>query len=132
MELVAGVVRPLDWKEGEKLPVVYNVHGFGGSHRSAWGMGPSLQKAEQTGDMPRMLYVFLNAQCPLGHHVFADSANNGPWGTALVAEFLPALEKEFRAGGAPSTRFLTGHSSGGTVRQSLRLAPQECAGICPD
>jgi len=101
MELVAGVVRPLDWKEGEKLPVAYNVHGFGGSHRSAWGMGASLQKAEQSGDMPRMLYVFLNAQCERGHHEFADSVNNGPCGRALTTEFIPALEKKFGSVGEP-------------------------------
>ena len=59
-----------------------------------------------------MIYVFLNARCALGHHEFADSVNNGPWGEALTTEFIPALEKEFGAFGAPRGRFLTGHSSG--------------------
>jgi S-formylglutathione hydrolase FrmB len=49
----------------------------------------------------------------MGHHVFADSVNNGPWGSALVKEFIPHLEKQFRMDAKPSGRFLTGHSSGG-------------------
>jgi hypothetical protein len=60
-----------------------------------------------------MLYVVLDPSCRHGHHVFADSANNGPCGRALVEEFIPALEKRFRAVGKPQGRFVTGHSSGG-------------------
>jgi S-formylglutathione hydrolase FrmB len=108
----AGVVLPPDRKAGEALPVCYSIHGFGGSHRGAWRRGPELIEQMRSG-YPRMLYVFLNASCPLGHHEFADSVNNGPWGTALVTEFAPALEAEFAAGGAPTRRYLTGHSSGG-------------------
>ena len=67
----------------------------------------------KAGSTPQMLYVFLNAQFPLGHHEFADSVNNGPWGTALTTEFIPALEKHFGAAATPNGRFLTGHSSGG-------------------
>jgi hypothetical protein len=51
---------------------------------------------------PRMLHVFLNAKCALGHHEFADSVNNGPWGAALTREFIPALEAKFHAFGAPA------------------------------
>ena len=31
---------------------------------------------------------------------FADSANNGPVGTALVDELIPQLEKKYRGSGA--------------------------------
>lgn len=109
----AGVVVPADLREDERLPVVFNIHGFGGSHRSAMRQAPNLVEGMQKGTTPRMLYVFLDASCPLGHHEFADSVNNGPWGTALVTEFVPALEQRFHAFGAPAGRFLTGHSSGG-------------------
>jgi hypothetical protein len=57
--------------------------------------------------------VFLDASFPTGHHVFADSLNNGPWGKALTEEFIPYLEKTFRLIPKTSARFLTGHSSGG-------------------
>lgn len=130
MFMEAGVVRPLDWKAGERLPVVYNVHGFGGSHCIAWNEGPHLQEQMKTGQAPRMIYVFLNAQFEWGHHVFADSKNNGPWGRALTTEFIPALEKRFGALGDPSGRFLTGHSSGGWSVLWLQVSYPDFFGGC--
>jgi S-formylglutathione hydrolase FrmB len=73
--------------------------------------------------------VVLDPSCPLGHHVFADSANNGPWGTALVEEFLPELDRTFRTLADPDSRFLTGHSSGGWSSLWLQVAyPQSFGG----
>jgi hypothetical protein len=60
-----------------------------------------------------MLYVVLDPSCRHGHHVFADSDNNGPVGQALIAELIPHIEKTYRGVGSPGARFLTGHSSGG-------------------
>jgi S-formylglutathione hydrolase FrmB len=54
--------------------------------------------------------VILDGNCALGHSVYANSDNNGPWSDALITEFIPVLEKKFRANGA---RLLMGHSSGG-------------------
>lgn len=114
MFVEAGVVEPPDFDVAkERLPVCYSIHGFGGSHRSAWRAADSLRKQIAEEKRPRMLYVFLNAQFPLGHHEFADSVNNGPWGSALTDEFIPALEAKYGAVGKPEGRFLTGHSSGG-------------------
>jgi len=48
-----------------------------------------------------------------GHDEFVDSATNGPWGTALTTELMPAIEAKYRAIGTPATRFVAGHSSGG-------------------
>jgi S-formylglutathione hydrolase FrmB len=112
IKMQAGVVIPSDHKPDEKLPVCYSIHGFGGSHLGAQRNGPRLVEQMRNG-YPRMLYVFLNAACPLGHHEFADSVNNGPWGKALTEELVPALERSFHAGGSAGARFLTGHSSGG-------------------
>ena len=60
-----------------------------------------------------MIHVVLDPNCHHGHHVFADSANNGPYGKALIEELIPAIEKRFRAIPRPAARLLTGHSSGG-------------------
>jgi hypothetical protein len=98
----------------EKLPVMLHVHGFGGTHRlSGARFWKQLRAGFADGSTPRMLYVFLDASFRTGHHVFADSANNGPWGAALTEEFVPALENKYAKTGAPHGRFLTGHSSGG-------------------
>lgn len=96
-----------------KYPTVYHVHGFGGSYRNGWRQGPGIVENESKGTEPKMIHVFLDGSCPMGHHEFADSANNGPWGRALTSEFLPFLESKFRMDAVPRGRLLTGHSSGG-------------------
>jgi hypothetical protein len=57
--------------------------------------------------------IYLDADCPTGHHVFADSANNGPCGAALVEELIPHLERELRLIRDADARYVTGSSSGG-------------------
>lgn len=125
IKLQAGVVLPPDHRADEKLAVCYSIHGFGGSHLGAMRSGPRLVTAMREHGYPRMVYVFLNASCPLGHHEFADSVNNGPWGRALTEELIPALEQAYHTFGAPAGRFLTGHSSGGWSSLWLQISHPE-------
>jgi pimeloyl-ACP methyl ester carboxylesterase len=108
----AAVVLPESYSGNprKKYPVVYEIPGFGGDHHAAFGV--ARRKGTNVAGTD-MLYVMLDPKCRLGHHVFADSANNGPCGKALVEELIPAIEREYHAVGAPWGRFLTGHSSGG-------------------
>ncbi len=115
MKLRGGVVLPKSFADSPErtFPVVYEIPGFGGDHRAALGL-----EGRKFGDK-EMIQVMLDPSCRLGHHVFADSANNGPVGKALVEEFIPALEKKFRGSGQ---RFVTGHSSGGWSSLWLQIA----------
>jgi hypothetical protein len=108
--LQAGVVLPASWHRDKtrRYPVVYEIPGFGGTHFSA---PRRLSYTDVAGE--EMIWVVLDPSCRLGHHVFADSANNGPCGQALIEELIPAIEQRFRGWGKPSGRFVTGHSSGG-------------------
>src|SRR5262249_20603335 len=110
--LRAGVVLPASFHDhpDKRYPVVYEVPWFSGNH--FWAFGRAGLKATDVGGV-EMLWVVLDPACRLGHHVFADSANNGPCGRALVEELIPVIETKYRAIGAPGARFLTGHSSGG-------------------
>jgi hypothetical protein len=111
MRLRAGVILPKSYKEEstKRYPVVYEVPGFGGDHHMAFGV--ERRKLPDVG--LDMIHVVLDPSCRLGHHVFADSANNGPCGRALIEELKPAIENNYRVVVTPTARFLTGHSSGG-------------------
>lgn len=111
----AAVVLPFDYaaSPAKRYPTVYRIHGYSGSHRRAWQQGPKLVADQAKGVIPAMINVYLDGSCPMGHHEFADSANNGPWGRALTTELIPYLEKHFRMDAVPRGRLLTGHSSGG-------------------
>ena len=102
-----------------RYPVIYEIPGFGGTHFEARREEPL---KEQNEGGVEFLRVFLDPSCPLGHHVFADSANNGPVGQAFTTEFIPELERRYRAIAEPGARFLTGHSSGGWSSLWLQVA----------
>jgi len=112
VELAAAVQLPPTYGDhpDKRYPVIFEVPGFGGGLRH--GM-KDVPYAPATAGGVEFIHVFLDPNCPLGHHVFADSANNGPVGRALVEELIPALDAKFRTTGTPHGRFLTGHSSGG-------------------
>jgi pimeloyl-ACP methyl ester carboxylesterase len=108
----AGVTVPASYSASpeRRYPTIFEVPGFGGDHTyRASGQAPT----ELGDDGVEFIRVMLDPSCPLGHHVFADSANNGPRGQSLVDEFLPALDKQYRSIAKPTARFVTGHSSGG-------------------
>ncbi len=108
----AGVVLPPSFAKEptRKYPVVYSIPGFSGTHTGALTAGRT--RAWDI-DGIEFVYVVLDPSCRLGHHVFADSANNGPRGEALVRELIPFIEKTYRCIGEPGARFVTGGSSGG-------------------
>ena len=105
----AAILLPKEYfsQPQRRFPVVYNVSGYGGDyHRYSGDTGVRGMVL----DTIACITVFLDGNCPGGHSVYANSDNNGPWGDALVKEFIPAMENTYRCSGA---RLLWGHSSGG-------------------
>jgi S-formylglutathione hydrolase FrmB len=117
----AGVVLPKSYYDQpeKRYPVLYIIPGFGGTHDGAHTV------AGRNGTLiagTEVICVVLNPGCRWGHHVFADSDNNGPWGKALCEELIPHVEKTYRGQGTPASRLLTGHSSGGWSSLWLQVA----------
>jgi len=102
-----------DRKAPKTWPTVYSTDGFGSTLASAHRQASDTALRMNRGDYSPMIWVFLDQSLPTGAHEFADSVNNGPWGTALTAELIPWLEKRYRMDAKASGRFLIGHSSGG-------------------
>ena len=110
------VLLPPDYAShpNDRYPTVYFTHGFGGTLPALRARyGPILYDRMKQGKMPGMIWVLLDESSPTGTHEFADGVNNGPWGTALTTELIPALEATYRMDARTSGRFLQGHSSGG-------------------
>lgn len=116
-----------------RYPALYWIGGFGSDGSDAYYMASVW---ERTGFDDRIVRVVLDPSCFGGHHVFADSTNNGPRGRALVEELIPELEHRFRLVAAPTARFLSGHSSGGWSSLWLQVAYPDFFGgvwsIAPD
>ncbi len=108
----AVVVLPADYDTAtaKRYAAAYHVHGFGGNYDRLLARAGAA--AREYKDSP-LVHVLLDGSFSTGHHEFADSLNNGPWGRALTQEFIPYLEKQFRLSRKGAARYLTGHSSGG-------------------
>ncbi len=113
----------------KKFPLVITVRGWGNDYHEQSGDSTSRGRLDS---LPAII-VLLDGNCQLGHSVYANSDNNGPWGDALVKEFIPELEKQYRCDGA---RFLRGHSSGGWAALWLQTHYPSfftaCAASLPD
>jgi S-formylglutathione hydrolase FrmB len=129
VRLRAGVVLPKSFarEKDRRYPVVYEIPGFTGTHFMAH-VAAARNATEVDG--VEMIHVMLDPDCRLGHHVFADSDNNGPCGKALTEELIPHIERTFRGLGTPVARFVTGHSSGGWSSLWLQVAYPDFFGGC--
>lgn len=123
-KLHAGISLPVDYDPQKHYPVLYMVTGFGGTyhniHRAQKAMGAAADE---------LILVIPDASNYLGHSVFVDSENTGPWGQALVHELIPFIEKKYGGMGAKH-RYLTGVSSGGWSSLWLQVTyPDEFNGV---
>jgi len=107
------VALPPGYDGKARFPTVYTDSGYGGSLLSIKGSAANMMADMASGKAPPMIWVYLDHSGATGTHEFADSVNNGPWGTALTSELIPSLERTYRMDATPNGRFLTGHSSGG-------------------
>jgi hypothetical protein len=70
---------------------------------------------------PRMIYLQLDGDGPLGDPYQVNSDNNGPYGDAITKELIPYVEQRFRAIAQPYARMLDGESTGGWVSLALKV-----------
>ncbi|GLD97659.1 hypothetical protein PINS_up006349 [Pythium insidiosum] len=102
--MYAAVVLPKEYHAqraaGVKFPTLYYIEGFTGTEsyadRGRAFLNSPMGDDWKAGKWPTpMLRVTLGSRFKFGHTSFADSETNGPWGTALVSEFIPYLESKF-------------------------------------
>lgn len=131
VKLRAGVVLPKGYDAAKKYAAVYEVPGYGGNHVDATRVARA--RARNFGDdaiARSTFWIVLDPEGPNGHTLFADSANNGACGEALVKELIPALEAKFGLVADAKARLLRGHSSGGWSALWLATTYPETFGAC--
>ena len=149
--LGATILLPKDYDKHPdvKYPVVYQHGHFGlgapGGFGRAGGAGRA-GAAARGGDFtsywlgdntPRMIVVSLQYPSPYYDDAYGvNSANNGPFGDAIIQELIPAVETKFRVLREPYARLLTGGSTGGWISLAHQVFYPEFYGgvwsLCPD
>jgi hypothetical protein len=92
--------------------------------REARGMetGYQFYQSWRSPGFPRVIVVKLLHPTPYFDDSYAvDSANNGPYGTAIMTELIAYLESQFRIIRRPYARLLVGGSTGGWEALALQL-----------
>lgn len=115
----AAIILPAQYyTEPERtFPVVFMFGGYGGDYHHYSAENGDTMPSNPLNNTP-CIKVFLDGDCRLGHSVYANSDNTGPWGDAFTKEFIPAMQKQYRCNGA---WLMKGHSSGGWTVLWLQL-----------
>ncbi len=126
MYVRAGVILPRDYaREPERrYPLRIHIGGYGTRYTNVLRMmaeGSEFRRAWLADDAPRMILLHLDGAGPYGDPYAVNSANNGPYGDALVRELIPYVERMFRAIGTPEARVLDGGSTGGWSALALQI-----------
>jgi hypothetical protein len=84
--------------------------------------GYDFYRAWASDDFPRMIAISLQQATPYFPDSYSvNSANNGPYGDAIVEEVIPWLERRYRIVGEPWARVVEGASTNGWQALALQL-----------
>jgi hypothetical protein len=91
--------------------------------------GHEFYESWNSDDMPGMIVVSFLHPTPFFDDSYAvNSANNGPYGDAIMKELIPYVESHFRIIKKPYARVLTGGSTGGWESLALQVYHPEFFG----
>ncbi|MFT6808462.1 MAG: enterochelin esterase-like enzyme [Saprospiraceae bacterium] len=123
VHLKAAILLPHGYDPQKTYPIRYNVAGYGGRYTRVNRLikNENFMKWWDSEEAPQIINVFLDGEGPFGDSYQMDSDNSGPYGEALITEFIPAIESKYRGSTSSSTRFVDGCSTGGWVSLGLQL-----------
>jgi hypothetical protein len=105
MTIDAAVSLPQEYysQAQRQFPVLFIVFGYGGDYHRYSGDTTATSRPIDTA---ACITVYLDGNCAGGHSVYANSDNNGPWGDALIKDFIPQLENTYRCNGQDSSEVI--------------------------
>ncbi|HWG35892.1 MAG TPA: alpha/beta hydrolase-fold protein [Gemmatimonadaceae bacterium] len=139
----ATVLLPRDYDKHPdvKYPVVYDEGHFSlrapGGFGATSGPGAKFTSYWLADGTPRVILVTLQHPSPYYDDSYGvNSANNGPYGDAIMKELIPTVETKFRVEREPWARLLTGGSTGGWIALAHQVMYPDFYGgtwaLCPD
>jgi hypothetical protein len=120
-----------------RYPINYIQGHFSLSAPGRFGSGGAFDRLWLADGTPRFIYVTLQHPSPYYDDSYGvNSANNGPYGDAIMQELIPAIETKFRVIREPWARMLSGGSTGGWIALAHQIFYPDFYGSvfasCPD
>jgi endo-1,4-beta-xylanase len=97
---------------GKRYPVMYWLHGRGGSQQGIPGFAERLTKAIAAGKAPAMIAVFVNGLPAGGYRDSPDGRQ--PVESVTILELIPHIDATYRTIAAREGRLVEGFSMGGS------------------
>lgn len=123
--LRASVLLPAAYEPGsrERYPVLFHVAGLNGRYTRSQRLLNDDQFSEYWlgSGTPAAVIVFLDGESPYGDSYQMNSAVSGPYADANFTELFPYLVEQFPIADLPSSRFVSGCSTGGWVSMALQI-----------
>lgn len=133
MYIAADILLPEGYDENPdtRYPVIYLQGHYGDSFGFSEALDNDFSKWWVSDDAPRVIVISFRHETPYYDDSYAvDSANVGPYGTAITKELMPALDAQFRTVGERWARTLTGCSTGGWIALAhMVFYPDVYAGV---
>ena len=130
----AAVLLPSGYADNptKKYPVCYSIGGYGSRYTrvNRIAQDSTLNAWWTSKDAPQIITVFLDGYGQFGDSYQINSENNGPYGTALIEEIIPAIDNTYRTEASSESRFTAGCSTGGWVSLALQLYYPDDFGGC--
>ena len=120
-----------------RYPVNYMQDHFSLNAPGGFGRGGEFDRYWMSDNAARFVAVTLQHPSPYYDDSYGvDSANNGPYGEAIIRELVPAVEEKFRVIRQPWARMLSGGSTGGWIALAHQVLYPDFYGgsfaLCPD
>lgn len=121
-----SVYLPPSYRHGERrYPVLYLLHGYGGTNRTFqskdWVNAPALaDKAFAKHAAGEFIMVMPDSSNLYAGGFYTDSVVAGDWETFIVRELVDYIDGKYRTVRDPAARGIAGHSMGGYA--ALKLA----------
>ncbi len=139
ISLGATILLPKDYDAHPtvRYPINYEQGHFSLRAPGGFGSGGAFDTFWLAAATPRMIYVTLQHPSPYYDDSYGvNSANNGPYGDAIMQELIPAIEATFRVMREPWARMLSGGSTGGWIAAAHQVFSPDFYGgafaSCPD
>ncbi len=126
IDIRAGVILPHDFTRNpeRRYPVRVHIGGYASRYTDVnlmMAAGARFRRDWMADDTTPMILIHLDGAGPLGDPYQVDSANHGPYGSAVTGELIPHVERLFRGIGKGEARVLDGGSTGGWVALALQV-----------
>src|SRR4051812_4237475 len=100
----------------KRYPVVYLLHGYGGTERTWVTLGPvkpAMDTLVRNGTVREMIVVMPSGRNAFDGSFYTNSASTGNWDDFISKELVAYIDGKYRTIASPESRGLAGHSMGG-------------------